>query len=377
MNGAGSIQPLVPVTDTDHAGYIIFAIYGGLFTTAVFWIIRLVFRFQKLNARLDDVFLILAMFFAVLQTICVQISTSAGLGSVREATDDGSEWEKRFFAAQILNLLSQTCSKLSVNLLFQSFQPFQGFSIANRASLALHIAWAVSTIVALGLQCGPPNPWRLGESRCINLHSLNLGIDLTNILSEACLILIPAAMMPRVQTNWNTRLLVIVCFACRLAVIAVLAGHITTLHHFTAFTDPSWSYTTPAIWNTIVMNVSLLTAAVPGMQQFLADLRPGMTTLQIRDAHRDGSGSASVFGAYSRARATAYSDGRGTGKGGTWELSNVTRSKREMGRLERSRREESDDAESVQGLTRGGNNIVVTREFDSYIEDGARGSQEG
>ncbi|KAK3673460.1 hypothetical protein LTR78_006694 [Recurvomyces mirabilis] len=360
---AGSKAPLVPVTSTDHAGYIIVTIYGALFTTAVFWLVRLVFRFQKLRPRWDDGFLICSMLFAILQTVCMQLSTSAGLGKQKRTLEHGDSWEKSFFAAQLLNVLSQLCSKLSVSLLFQSFQPFKGISKANKASLVLHTAWLVASVIALALQCGPPNPWHLRADRCVSLRSLELGIDLVNIFSEVCLIALPTALMPQVQTTVQIQILVIVCFACRTAVIGTLGGHISSLHHLEIFDDPSWSYTMPAIWSQVVMNVSILTAAIPGMQQFLADLRPGMTTLTVRDAHQETSNSASVFGANSRARATAYSDS----KGNSWELSKLDSVMRSKGGTRQERRHS--ESESVERLTPHPNNIVVTREFVSYIED--------
>ena len=109
----GSRAPLVPVTADDHTGYIIFTLYGGLFTTAVFWLVRLVFRFLKLAPRWDDWSLIAAMVsdakptlfvdvvfdkhfqvFAVMQTICMQLSASAGLGKQDQILEHGDGWEK-------------------------------------------------------------------------------------------------------------------------------------------------------------------------------------------------------------------------------------------------------------------------------------------
>jgi hypothetical protein len=155
----------------------------------------------------------------------------------------------------------------------------------------------------------------------------------------------PAAMMPRIQTTWKIRTIVIICFASRLAVVGTTIGHITTLGHFRHLDEATWTLIMPTIWMQIVMNVSALTACIPGMQQFLADLRPGMTVLTVRSAHLDTSRSGSVFGTPGRTRAIAY---KGP-KGGAWELN-------ELGSIMQPKRTSKQEhrhspTESVVGLT--------------------------
>ena len=87
--------------------------------------------------------------------------------------------------------------------------------------------------------------------------------------------------MPKLQMNWSVRLLVIGCFAMRVVVIVTLVGHITTSAKLTDYSELSWAYITPTIWMQCAMNMSLLTASIPGMQKILAHMRPGMTALTI------------------------------------------------------------------------------------------------
>lgn len=186
--------------------------------------------------------------------------------------------------------------------------------------------------------------------------------------------------MPKIQTTWTIRLLVIGCFAARIAVIAPLIGHIVASNHLNSYADTTWAYITPTIWSQITMNVAIITACVPGMQQVLAELRPGMTTLTVTAAHeqptstsgsifgtsndRDrsravASRSASIFGSRTdRARADCYkSDGK------LWELSRMEETAKTRG----SRREKDQESESVKGLT--DHDIVVTREVSCLVGD--------
>lgn len=155
-------------------------------------------------------------------------------------------------------------------------------------------------------------------------------------------------------------MVVIGCFAARIAVIATLIGHITTSSNLTNYADSTWAYLTPTIWSQITMNVSILTACVPGMQQILAEMRPGMTVLTVTAQQAGASKSGSIFGSNSeRAKAAPYkSDG-----GKLWEMSRLDESSRTTG----SRRGQDVETESQKGLT--SKDIVVTREFSCLAGD--------
>ncbi|KAK4556923.1 hypothetical protein LTR86_005904 [Recurvomyces mirabilis] len=280
----------------------------------------------------------------------MQLSTSAGLGKQTQTLEHGDSWEKvskegpiETNGSHMTDVLRCTATQLDVPVVLKTVREP---TISVIPAIQEHFHGQSSFI-----------------GTAYGVRSLELGIDLVNIFSEVCLIALPTALMPQVQTTVQIQILVIVCFACRTAVIGTLGGHISSLRHLEDFDDPSWSYTMPAIWSQVVMNISILTAAIPGMQQFLADLRSGMTTLTVRDAHQETSNSASVFGANSRARATAYSDS----KGNSWELSKLDSVMRSKGGTRQERRHS--ESESVERLTPHPNNIVVTREFASYIED--------
>ncbi|KAK4546355.1 hypothetical protein LTR36_002032 [Oleoguttula mirabilis] len=254
-------------------------------------------------------------------------------------------------------------------------------------------AWAVASTLALGFQCDLPSPWQLGAARCINLQALNTGIDIANILLEVCLIALPAALMPQIRTSWTKRLIVIGCFTARAAVIATLIGHVTTSHNLARYADATWAYIAPTIWAQATMNVSVITACVPGMQQVLAELRTGMTVLTVSTAHQepDASKSAgSLFGSSSSDRnhdrdrprvmrskhnsvfgsrtERARAEGRATSDGKLWELSRMETSMKARG----SGRAEDEESESVKGLT--DHDIVVTREVSCSVGDGSRPS---
>jgi len=78
--------------------------------------------------------------------------------------------------------------------------------------------------------------------------------------------------MQNIQTTWSVQLLVMSSFAFRLCVVGALIPHILVSSLLTGYANVPWGYTFPAIWLQLVMNSSLLSACIPGMQQLLPDL---------------------------------------------------------------------------------------------------------
>ena len=183
-------------------------------------------------------------------------------------------------------------------------------------------------------------------------HTMFLGIDTTNLISEACLIAVPAVFMPKVQTTRSIRLIVISCFAARLGVIATLIGHISASPNLADYTNATWTYTLPTIWLQVAMNASILTACIPGMQQMLAELRAGMLVPIVDVEHYEVNKYGSIFGTNaSRARAEC---GKGDGK--IWVMARMDFN----GGLKNSSQSRDVDTESERRLN--GEQIVVTKE---------------
>ena len=241
-----------------------------------------------------------------------------------------------------------------MSVLFHQLRPFREFAIANFATLGFTVVWALGSIFAIAFQCSLPEPWKISSDRCINLRGMYLGIDIANIVSELCLVAIPAAFMPKVQNTWAVRLLVAGCFATRFAVTMPLVGHAVDISSLHLHTNPSWTFTIPAIWLQVAMNLSVLTACIPGIQTFLADLRSGIlipTVTASRYEHEPGK-SGSIF-ASSRSRTDP------TKSAGSWEMSKMESRKS-------SRKDGDTETESARRLTT--SNIVVTKEVSQIVE---------
>lgn len=163
--------------------------------------------------------------------------------------------------------------------------------------------------------------------------------------------------MRQVETTNSIRFTIAGCFATRLAVIGVLIVHMTTLSKMTDYTDVSWSFTIPAIWFQVVMNVSVLTACIPGAQHILSELRTGLLTINVQSDNHDPNRYGSVFGTNSENLRTRI------GKGDKiWEMARMNSGS--GGRSEV--RNQENDADSERWLT--GKAINVTKEVNQAEE---------
>ena len=118
--------------------------------------------------------------------------------------------------------------------------------------------------------------------------------------------------MPKVQTNWSVRLLVIGCFAIRAVVVATCIGQLVAVPMLAEKQNIPWAYVIPTVWMQCTMNMSIFTACIPGLQSVLARLRPGMTALTVTGSQSQ-SHSRSGLGRSSKPSALIKLDSYRTG----------------------------------------------------------------
>ena len=93
--------------------------------------------------------------------------------------------------------------------------PRKDLKFACWALLGIIAVWGLCAVFLVAFRCQLPNPWFGPAEKCINLYPLNLGIDLTNIVTDIALVVLPAVMMSTVQTSFDKRMRVIALFASR------------------------------------------------------------------------------------------------------------------------------------------------------------------
>lgn len=155
---------------------------------------------------------------------------------------------------------------------------------ACQACLALTTLWALAALLAVIFECAPPRVWEY-QGQCVNQWGLYLSNAIWNILTDVALVLLPFFLMRKVQITTQKRWVVIGLFSCRLVVpgFAVAAAVTSSKYWTSSNPDPTWYAETSTLWTQAVINLSIITACIPCIKRFLADLSTGMMSVNISE----------------------------------------------------------------------------------------------
>lgn len=160
--------------------------------------------------------------------------------------------------------------------------------------MALIGAWAISGIFATAFQCSLPSPWRITPTNsCISIRAISIYNDTLNILTDLVIYILPITMIWNVHTNTSRKLQVCALFGSRILVPAItIPALVTSTTHFThLYTDPTWHIVLPTILTQISLNLSVLTACIPGLKSILDNLLSRTANARVRSAYNLTSSS--------------------------------------------------------------------------------------
>ncbi|KAH1284734.1 hypothetical protein KXW28_000846 [Aspergillus fumigatus] len=284
---AGTLPPLFPISDEDHSGYVAVTVYTLLSLTVTTVFVRLFTRWYiARDVYSDDVLLTGATGLGILQSAFVQISIDHGLGKkIRMvSTSDLTSFDKYMYGAQILLLATVACSKCSVALLFRSLTA-QGNALRLSQGLMVVIGlWTSSSILALAFQCDLPHPWAM-TGRCVNREALANYIWSMNILSDAALVFLPCVVLHKVQIRGLKRLRIMAMFATRLVVCVATGIQMHYVNIANSSPDRTWANINATIWAQVMMNLSIITTAIPSLGRLMIELQPSHNAFAITERH--------------------------------------------------------------------------------------------
>ncbi|KAK3699701.1 hypothetical protein LTR37_016306 [Vermiconidia calcicola] len=381
---AGLNEPLLPpafeVSDNNTGAYalltaVIMIVIAGLAICVKLQMTAATFR----KLRLDDVALIAALMFGLGYTIAICRAVRYGLGSVAaELTSTQVRLlSQHYYASNILLYLSLASSKCSVALLVIAFKPARWISLTLYSTLAITISWAIAATCVVALQC-EPNRWAFGPTSndiCIHQFESQIALRTIDIVIDVVLSVLPAIMMAGVQVSTVKRLIVAFMFAIRLATPVFTAYAIASLDDFYGATvagRPN-KLVAPSIWNSVAVNVSLITACLPSIKRFLTDWAAGIANAGMVEPYElqssvDRSKIGQSYGNRSFARFQTRSNDmmKSDRAAGVSYSDYASREKDDQDRG-------ADDGDSKKGLTDG-----IMKTIDYHIEyDKVRKRREG
>lgn len=182
----------------------------------------------------------------------------------------------------------QAGTKISICLWISAITPQYRLNLMNRILMGVVGIWAISGIFATAFQCNLPAPWRTSsDTLCVSVQGIYIYNGTMNILTDLAICVLPIAMMWRVHTTTTRKIQVCALFGSRIAVPAVtiptLAVSTTYFDHL--HTDPTWYIVVPAILSQISVNMSVLTACIPGLKSILDNLLSGTANARVRGAY--------------------------------------------------------------------------------------------
>ncbi|KAJ6103055.1 hypothetical protein N7486_005482 [Penicillium sp. IBT 16267x] len=288
---AGTLPPLFEISDEDHGGYAVVTVYTLLALTIVIVLTRLFSRWYIGRIiHSDDILLAAATLSGVLQSIFVQLAISNGLGQKRPTIDNRHfrlflNYE---YVAQILLILTLALSKVSSGLLLKGSLTSRGYTWANWTLIGVISAWAIGSILALALRCSLPTPWEWNlPEKCIDQAALFQAIAALNIITDVALVVLPCVLLRNVQLSRWKRFRIMALIASKLVVCAATGVEIH--YNLNLFKSPDllWASTNSTVWDQIMMNLSLVTTALPSLGRLVVELQPDVYAFAIHDDPAD------------------------------------------------------------------------------------------
>lgn len=239
---------------------------------------------------------------------------SNGLG--RKASTIGSlelvRYLKYEYAAQILLIVTIAFSKISLGLLFKNLMTSRRYLRTNQVLMGVIIAWAVGSILALALRCSMPTPWQWNTpAKCINQTALFQAIATLNILTDVAIVLLPCMLIRSVQLSGWKRFRIMALLATRILVCISTGIGVHYTINMLKSSDIPWANTDSTIWDQVMMNLSIMTTAIPALGRLVIELQPSLYAFTIDEDPADASAAADRYKFSSMGK--SFSQGKNTG----------------------------------------------------------------
>ncbi|RHZ50505.1 uncharacterized protein CDV56_102743 [Aspergillus thermomutatus] len=284
---AGTLPPFFTISDDDHGGYVAVTLYTFLSLTVVTVFVRLFTRWYIARVVYpDDILLASATGLAILQSAFVQLAIDHGLGKKIRiiSTNDLSSFDKYLYGTQILLLATLSCSKFSLALLFRSLTAEGNVLRLSQGLMVVVGLWTSSSILALAFQCALPRPWDT-TGRCVNREALANYIGTMNILTDVALVFLPCIVLQKVQISRSKRLRIMALLATRMIVCVATAIQMHYANIAMNSPDRTWASINASLWGQVMVNLSIITTAIPSLGRLIVELQPSLNVFAITERH--------------------------------------------------------------------------------------------
>ncbi|KAI1609604.1 hypothetical protein EDD36DRAFT_422544 [Exophiala viscosa] len=253
------------------------------------------YRISKL-VEAADILLPLALVFALLQSACVRVALSSGLGSHLDSltADQISLYEKLIYAGNLLFQAVLSLTQVIVVLLIKHVEPQRPVRIGCNCLLGLIAVYSALALSVLAFQCTLPTPWVVATNRCVDRETFLTAFIVASIAIDGITLILLIVMMCKVSTSRDRKIFVCALFGTRLALPIVTVPQIYHLQAVIVSKDPTWDLISFQTWVQIVMNLGVITACLPSLGHVMWEMWTFGTTL--RSSWSGQSGKSKDFG---------------------------------------------------------------------------------
>ncbi|RMY26093.1 hypothetical protein D0867_00278 [Hortaea werneckii] len=289
--GQNTLPPLFSNTATDRGAPPVVIGYIGASITVLSALIRLFLTIKKKHGfSADDYCWYTAAVFGFIASITLERAVDVGLGRHDDvlATWQLNAYTKLTYTTSLLGIIAQSAAKLSVAFLYERIAPRQ-----DKRGIAILLScigvWILFAFFGTAFACNTTLKY---SAHCSTGGYLRFPIIVTNFVTDAMLAF---WMLPRIyhlQANWNHRIVPMVLMSTRFLVCCVQLGQIgywADVRESSEYdeADRTWTAVTGYSLGIAVIHLSIITATVPRINTFLADMQTKQAGLALTQRDYD------------------------------------------------------------------------------------------
>ncbi|MCJ1283183.1 hypothetical protein MMC26_002510 [Xylographa opegraphella] len=242
---------------------------------------------------LDDALITIALLFSVGQSSAVAVQTANGFGKpITSRTSSVVSTDlKAEYAASLLYIPGLCFSKLSVLAVIRTITPARRDRMIVYGLIMTVIAWALTAEFAAAFQCTAQRPFDYIMRTCFNRTAWMNYLEVTNIITDVALIILPFYIIWNVKTSVTRKASVLLVFALRVFVIAVLICKLVYWNRLSTSADPTLDLWPVSICTELIQCLEILAACCLYLKPFLESLESGF--MRGDDLRRRGENSLS------------------------------------------------------------------------------------
>lgn len=241
------------------------------------------------SLTVDDYLISASTLFAVGQSIAVSIQTAHGYGKPAKtlASSQLDDDLKADYVAALFYIPSLCFAKGAALSLVKTITPYRKDKRWAIGLATFIFIWALTSELVTAFSCNVPTPWDYAHGKCLDRYAWWTYFEITNILTDAALILLPLVFTLRMQTSWAKKASIFSFFALRITVITASTTKLVFLNRTRNSQDPSFDSWPVTICTQIIECLSIVSTCVLYLKPFLDSLESGFIRSDDMRRRRD------------------------------------------------------------------------------------------